>query len=192
MIRVEYVAVAARCLIGLVFVVAAGSKLQSRTAWHEFVMSVSSLRLVSDRTARSVAVVVVIGEVVTVVLMAAPTALVIAGFMIAAALLVVFAIAITVGRRRGARVRCRCFGASQSVLGGAHVGRDAALAAVALLAAYGLIAESPSEMHPAGVVIAATGGSVAALVAIAMDDVIALFRSSPRSGTTAPRNRRLR
>ncbi|MGP3961961.1 MauE/DoxX family redox-associated membrane protein [Nonomuraea sp. 3N208] len=88
-------------LIGVVFAVAAFSKLRSRAALRSFA---SSLAMLPERFRMPVAGVVASGEAAAAVLMAVPQA----GLPLSGLLLCAFSAAISVSIRRGHQVSCRC------------------------------------------------------------------------------------
>jgi len=177
---VDYAVIGCRCLLGLVFAVAVVGKLRDRAAVRELAGSVAAMRLLPDRWAVPAAGAIAGAEALVVVLLVISP---VAGCWLAALLLATFAAAIATGRRRGARARCRCFGSSGragAVLGARHGARNAGLA---LAAVFGAAAGSasvgaavPTEgLHPGGVAVAVAAGAVLAIVAITLDDLVALF-----------------
>jgi hypothetical protein len=171
---VQYLAIGIRCLIGALFLASAISKVSTRGAFGAFVSSVRGMRLLPPGRARPVAIVVVVAEFGVCVLLAVPVAAAtVAGFMVAAGLLAVFAIGITVAIGRGARVPCRCFGASTTPLGPRHVARDAGLAAVAVAGA--VVALSTGPVHAGGAAVAALAGLLLGGLVLAIDDIVELF-----------------
>lgn len=98
-----YVYVGCACLVGLVFVVSAFSKLRD---FSGFVASVPRLVPMPIGRARPVAVVVVAAETAVPILVAVPP-LGALGFTVAAVLLFAFTVAIAGALRRGRRSSCR-------------------------------------------------------------------------------------
>jgi Methylamine utilisation protein MauE len=170
-----YVLVGCRCLIGLVFAVAAASKLSGRTAFGEFAGSVRAMRLLQRRFVVPVAGAIAAGEGVVALAMALAPA---AGFALAAALLLLVTGATFVTIRRGARVRCRCFGASASPLSYRHMVRNSLLLAIAAAGLAGA-AGGAGPAHPAGALVAAGAGLVGGAILVRFDDIIDLYRASP-------------
>jgi uncharacterized membrane protein YphA (DoxX/SURF4 family) len=167
-----YAALAARVLIGLVFVVSAAGKLR---AYGEFVTSVRDFRLLPPAWDRPVAAVVVAVEVaVPVLLLVSATARL--GAALAIGLLAVLTAAVWSAVQRGTGAVCRCFGVRPDPLGPRHVARNLTLLVAAGLALGG------GAVAPAGVVVAVGAAVVAALVLLRLDDLADLFR-----GTPAPR-----
>jgi uncharacterized membrane protein YphA (DoxX/SURF4 family) len=176
----DYLAVACRCLIGVVFVVSAFGKVRSRQAFREFVTSTAAL---VPRRGRALSPVVVAAELAVPVLLAVPVT-VRTGFGLAAVLLAAFAVAIAAAVRRGVRTSCRCFGASTAPLGTRHVVRNAGLFAVAAVGAL-LGPGRPAEL--AGVAIAAIAAVVLAALVTRLDDLVELFAPMPTSGGRSSR-----
>jgi hypothetical protein len=160
----------------LVFVVSVVSKVRNRKAYAEFVASTRRLAPPLVSAARPLAAVVVGMELAAVLLVALPPT-VLAGFGVAAALLVAFSGAILLALRRGERAPCRCFGTSEQPLGYTQVVRNVALIAVTVLGALGGLATTAAPALP-GVVIAVATGGILALLAIMADDIAALFRGA--------------
>ena len=168
----SYVVLGCRLLIAVVFAVAAGAKLSSRSGFAEFAASVRDLRLLPRPLATPVAVAVVAAEGAVVAAMAVAPA---AGFVLAAALLTAVTAAAVAAMRHGRRVPCRCFGASGRPLGPRHVARNAVLLAAAAAGFAGLATAGASAVRPAGAVLAALAGLVAGAVVVRLDDVIDLY-----------------
>ncbi|WUI01374.1 hypothetical protein OHR68_05985 [Spirillospora sp. NBC_00431] len=159
----QYVSLAARCAVGLVFLVAVLGKVRSRKAFAEFRSSVPGLAPGLPRTTTSVAVVT--AESVTVVLLAIePTAPV--GFVLAGAVLLAFTWAIQRSLRNGRRASCRCLGTSTVPLGRVHVVRNLALISAVTSGLSAHLAAASAPVHPAGALVAAAGGGVLAVVFI--------------------------
>jgi methylamine utilization protein MauE len=169
---VPYLALAARVLLGVVFLISVGSKLRGPAA---FAASVAALRVVPAGWVRAVAVLVVTGEAATVVLLATPAALF--GFATAVLLLVAFSVAIGATIRRGTRTTCRCFGTSAVPLGPLHLVRNAALVAVAAGGAVATV--SGGAPAAGGLVVAAAAGLLAGGLVTVIDDIRQLFHPYP-------------
>ncbi|GAA1888008.1 MauE/DoxX family redox-associated membrane protein [Actinomadura bangladeshensis] len=167
----QYVALTARCALGLIFLVAVAGKLRSRDAFREFRLSVPGLAPGLPPMATSVAVVA--AESAAVVLLALPWTAP-AGLALAGAVLLAFAAGVHRALRDGRRATCRCFGTRPSPIGRAHVVRNLVLTAVAW---GGLAAQlaSPGPVHPAGAVIAVAGAAVLTLVSVFFDELADLL-----------------
>ncbi len=164
-----YVALACRCLTGIVFAVSAFSKVRSAAAFRDFSAWLGGLPLPGVR-GRGAAAVMAGTEVVIVVALLLPwTAQ--AGLALAAVTLAVFAAGTVAAVRRGVRTPCQCFGTSARPLGLRHAGRDLLLCAAA--AAGAVSAGAPA--HPAAVVLSLAAGLIAAAFVLFLDDITALF-----------------
>ncbi|WP_163507366.1 MauE/DoxX family redox-associated membrane protein [Fodinicola acaciae] len=171
----DYVAIACRLLIGVVFAASAATKLVGPSAFTAFVTSVRQMRVVPGTFARPVAYVVVAAEALIVVLVAVPYAgSAVAGFAIAAVLLAAFAVGIVISVRRGERTPCRCFGKSTTPLGPVHVVRNIFLICVTIAGAAGTLGSAGVDL--AGAAVAAVAGAVAGALVVALDDIVDLFR----------------
>ncbi|MEU6711428.1 MauE/DoxX family redox-associated membrane protein [Nonomuraea sp. NPDC046802] len=142
----------ARVLIAVVFFAAVVGKTRSRQGFAEFRDSVAA---VGPRwlPAGPAAGAVVAGEAATVVLLAVPGTR-LAGYALAALLLIVFCAGIARTIRARQSVRCQCFGAGGGVLGPQHLVRNGLLVAVAVV---GALAGDVPTSAPAMLVALATG-----------------------------------
>ncbi|MFE4623618.1 MauE/DoxX family redox-associated membrane protein [Streptomyces mirabilis] len=147
-------------------------------------MAACTARNAAARLSRLVAVAVVVGECAAVVLLAlgpggAP------GFVLTL-LLAAFTTGIVRTLRSGTKASCACFGASTAPIGRRHVVRNTVLLALAAA-----LAGTPAPTQPAGVLIAAFGALVGALLVIFTDELGTLFddgapRTSGRVRGSAP------
>jgi hypothetical protein len=173
---VSYIEVFGRCLIGVVFLVSAVSKLRGSRQFREFAASLTAMRLLPSRLVTPVAAVVAATELAVPVLLAPlpVPGLAAAGFAIAALLLAGFAVAIVVVLRRGVQASCRCFGGSGAApFGRHHVVRNAVLTLIAGLGVYASLGQPTVDLQ----VLALAGplGLVGALVTVRLDDLVDLF-----------------
>ncbi|MEV4568581.1 MauE/DoxX family redox-associated membrane protein [Nonomuraea sp. NPDC049419] len=169
----EYVALAARCTLGIVFLVAVAGKVRGRAAFEAFRRSVPALvPLPRGRVPAALPATVVALEAATVLLLTteftAP-----AGLALAGAVLLAFSLGIRHALRAGSRASCNCFGASSAPLGRRHLVRNLALIAVACTG----LATSYAGPQPqlAGAVLAIAAGGLIALFAVFTDDLADLF-----------------
>ncbi|MCA2185644.1 MauE/DoxX family redox-associated membrane protein [Nonomuraea cavernae] len=189
----DYPAIGCACLVALVFALSAWSKVRGRAAFREFAAATRVLagsvraRGISDSVARTTALVVVVAEAATALLVAVPyTAR--AGFALAVVLLTGFSVAIAASLRRGVSTSCRCFGASSAPLSGRHLVRNGVLlaASVAGLVTAGGQLGSP---HPGGIAIAAVAALVVAVLLTRIDDLAELFAPPAADGRGAQRGK---
>ncbi|UBU18339.1 MauE/DoxX family redox-associated membrane protein [Nonomuraea gerenzanensis] len=169
----EYVALAARCTLGIVFLAAVAGKVRGREAFAAFRRSMPALvPLWRGRVPAALPVAVVAVESATVVLLTAESTAP-AGLVLAGAVLLAFSLGIRHALRSGSRVSCNCFSTSSAPLGRRHLVRNAGLIAVAVtgLAASG----AGTHAHPAGAVLALAAGGLIALLAVFTDDLTDLF-----------------
>ncbi|MEU9165447.1 MauE/DoxX family redox-associated membrane protein [Streptomyces sp. NPDC048424] len=175
--------IAVRSLIGTVFLVSSLSKARNRAAYRGFVRSLAHMRVgppaLDEPTARTV----LAAEFATWMLLAVPTAPAgRLGLLLATLLLAAFTFGIARTLRRRSPVACNCFGLSTTPVGGRHLVRNVLLAAVAL----GCLL-APAARGPAGaghVLVAAIAGLVTGLVTTALDEIVALLRPLPDTGTS--------
>ena len=183
------VALGCAVAVGLVFGTSLVTKL-GRERFRTFVGSAGPLELFPVGWRARVAGVVVAAElVVTTAVLGWGVSvalghhlgwLLLVGFGGAGCLLAGFTVGIGVALRRGERAPCRCFGASATPMGLAHVVRNLVLivATVLGMASGG----SYAALEPAGVVLGVVAGVVVAVVIVKFDHVVELFRDSRVAG----------
>jgi hypothetical protein len=172
---VPYVEVACRLLLATVFAVALAGKVTGRAAWAAFEDSLRDMAVVPEHRVVPAAAGAAATEAAIVVCLLIPTAPTgIAGFLLAAGLLAVFAVAITSVVRRKQAVPCRCFGTSSTPLSTRHIVRNALLIAVSLLGA--VAAAQPTAAQLPAAVLAGVAGAVIGMLVAALDDLVALLR----------------
>jgi uncharacterized membrane protein YphA (DoxX/SURF4 family) len=179
-VLVDGVELACRVMLAVVLGFAAASKLRGRRAFRDFVESLSALGVPARAPLAHAVVAAEISAIVLLVLVPS------AGFPLAMALVVGFTVVVARAIRSGVRVACRCFGASQTALGPAHLVRNLLLLLVA-------VAGTAAWLHGDGgplafdTAAAACGAGIIGGAAVARwDDLAALVW--PRS--TAPNRRR--
>src|SRR5438046_2434105 len=105
-----YAVAGCRALIVVVFAVALTSKLRG---WRQFAASVAELRLFPGDWTTSVAAATAAAEGAAVASVVGPSTRVAGwGLVLSGALSAGFAVVVVLVRRRGVRMKCRCFGAS--------------------------------------------------------------------------------
>ncbi|MEU4265996.1 MauE/DoxX family redox-associated membrane protein [Streptomyces sp. NPDC025273] len=176
-----YVEIGMRCLIGAVFLISFLGKVSGPGKFAAFIKSVHGMRIVPSRAARPVARVVLAAEASVCLLLAVPAAAgALAGFTVSAALLVSFALAITLSVRRGVRAPCRCFGASAVPLRSWHAVRNLLLTACA--AGGAVAATGNGQAHVGGAALAVFGGLLLGVLVTLLDDLFDLFRPGGDTG----------
>ncbi|MEQ4301016.1 MauE/DoxX family redox-associated membrane protein [Plantactinospora sp. B6F1] len=180
-----YLAIGIRCLIGVVFLGSIVGKLTGRDAFEAFVASTARISALPDRFVRPLALGVVGAEAAVCVLVTVPSPAAVLGLVLAAGLLVAFAVGVLAAIVRGERTPCRCFGASTLPLGPSHVVRNIALALVAVLGATIGTAATPAQL-PGGV-LAALSAVVLGGVLTRLDDIVGLFRSPAQEAADVAR-----
>jgi len=187
-VAMRYVVIGCAAVLAAVCVVSAASKARSRSA---FVAFIASAGLLLPKYPRSLAVPIawaVLGAevAVTPLLFLAP----IAGFALAAVLLLGFCGTVALAVHKGVREPCRCFGAGAAPLGYRHAVRAGALGGIAVLGGAGAVALAVRGAaglfvgaDPGGVAVAVAVATVLVAVTVRLDDLVDLF-STPayRSG----------
>ena len=174
---VEYLQFGCQVLLGGVFVVSAGSKVYSRTAFADFRAATARLTGAGAARARQLAVATVAAEIAIVLAMIVP-ALVLLGFAAGIGLLAVLTAAIVGSLRRGQSAPCRCFGASNSPLGTQHVARNAALAAFGVLGIAASLSGGTSSLDIGLACVVAFAALIGVALTARLDDLIGLFRTT--------------
>jgi hypothetical protein len=176
---VQYWEIGVRCMIGIIFLVSSVSKARSRAEFESFVESVRRMRLLPSDRVRLVAAGVLVAEFIAWMLLVLPVRIAtVAGFSVAAGLLLVFTAAIAMTVRRGVRTSCRCLGASVTPLGPWQIVRNLLLAGAAVLA--GAASFGSGQVEPGGMVVAVFAGLVLGGLVAVFDAVVELFRGATR------------
>ncbi|MEU5527930.1 MauE/DoxX family redox-associated membrane protein [Micromonospora chersina] len=165
-----YVEIACRVLLGTVLLAAAVGKVSGRYAYREFTRSVRDM---GYRPAGPLAAAVVAAEFTAVVLLAVIPR---AGFLLSAALLLAFTVAVATNLRR-AGATCRCFGRTAAPLGRHHVWRNAFLVGCAIAGALA----PAGPVRPGEALLAVAGGLLTGVLVVMMDDLRFLFGASRRT-----------
>ena len=176
-----YAVFACRGLIGLVFAVAAVTKIRSPSAYREFASWLAALPVPLARN-RALPAVFIAAEAAIVALVAVPVTAT-AGLLLAAGCLVVMTSGTGVIVKRGARVSCQCFGPSSSPLGARHIVRDGILLVIALAGALGA---SRGTASPGGIALSLVAALIGATFVVFSDDLIALFGTDPAARVSEP------
>lgn len=181
MLLVDFIAIAGRCLLGVVFACSAGGKLLSRQAFRDFAATLPATGLVPAGGQFAAAAALVAAELtVPIALVLDPTA----GFALGLALLALFTVVIGLVMAHRRRVPCRCFGAGSRPLGTVHLVRNGLLVGVGGLGLY-------TSLQPAGAVssgaigLAAGVGIVLGALLVTFDEFVDLFvPESAREGVS--------
>ncbi|WP_435973036.1 MauE/DoxX family redox-associated membrane protein [Streptomyces sp. Qhu_M48] len=170
----EYLLFGARCALAVTLAASAIGKLR---APGDFRRAVQDMDVVPDRLAGPVAGAVLAAETALILLVWLPGGLGAVAFAAAALLLAAFTAVLVALIRRGSDVSCACFGQSRTPVGAAHLVRNGALLAIAVLgalaAAGGSGAALPAEL-PAALAAALAAAVVSALL-ISTDTLVDLF-----------------
>ncbi|MBE3011823.1 methylamine utilization protein MauE [Microbispora sp. NEAU-D428] len=173
-----YAVLTARLVLMGVFLVSALTKLRTRQAFGEFTMAVRRLGGLPAPLGVPAAVVVVTAEAGTVVMLAAPglDGDGRAGLLLAAGLLLGFAVVLFAALRRGTAEPCRCFGGSDEPISRRHVARNAVLAAGAVAGAAMTSAAGDTPVALPVAALCLVGASVAVGAVVLLDDLLHLLR----------------
>ncbi len=176
-----YAVFACRGLIGLVFAVAAVTKVRGPSAYREFASWLAALPVPMARN-RALPAAFIGAEAAIVALVAVPVTAT-AGLVLAAGCLAVMTVGTGVIVKRGARVSCQCFGPSSSPLGARHVVRDGILLVIALA---GILGTRGGTASPAGIALSLVAALIGTTFVVFSDDLIALFKTDPAARVGEP------
>jgi hypothetical protein len=175
------IAVASAGVLAVVFVTAIVGKARPSSfgAYREAVVDLwPGRRRLPSATARALAYLFLAGEVVAVatlpLCLVGPPALRAVPFTVAGLLLLAFTVGQVAVLARGESVGCACFGRTSSPVTKLSAGRNLVLIAIALAGASGAAAGGRIDWPAA--VLAVVAGAVVGLFAVALDDIVALFR----------------
>ncbi|MEU0629262.1 MauE/DoxX family redox-associated membrane protein [Streptomyces sp. NPDC005989] len=187
---INYVVDGGRVLLGLVFLCSALSKTRGAAAYRDFRDAVGWLAPALRRHTAPVAVAVVTAEAAVIVMLAVP-ATVVAGFALAAVLLLAFTTGLVAALRRGVSTACHCFGPGDGRLAPRHVVRNLALATVALAGtATALNTPHIGAAPSARLLLTAGVAAVLALITVTLDDLANLFAVSGTEVDATPKANR--
>jgi hypothetical protein len=167
-----YVLLFARCVLAVTFVSSVIGKVRSRERYTAFVTACGELAPVLP--SRLCAPTVVAAECAVLAGLALPASE-IAAFVVAAALLTGFTVAIALVLYRRRQVKCHCFGASSAPLGTRHVVRNGALLLVTAAGAWAAANVSIVELLPVTAMSTAVAGVACGLVVAFLDELVELF-----------------
>jgi hypothetical protein len=175
-----YVVLASQLAVAGVLLLSLLSKVRSRRAYEEFAASLAGLGALPRGWVPAAAVGTVVAEACATLLLVLSMSTAPVGFGLAGGLLSIFGAAMVVAMRRGSRVPCRCFGASITPIGPAHIIRNLLLLGACVIGFVGS-ARDVAPMHDmVGVTISLAAAAVAVLLVRRLDDVVALFGTSRR------------
>jgi hypothetical protein len=165
---------ACRGVVGLVFAVAASSKIRGAGAYREFASWLAALPVPLARS-RALPVLLTAAEVAIVPMVAVPDTAP-AGLVLAAGCLTVMTAGAVIIIIKGARVPCQCFGQARSPLGTRHLVRDGILLAVATTGAViGWRGHGAGAGSPAAIALTLAAALTVATFLVFLDDLTALF-----------------
>jgi hypothetical protein len=182
--------IAVLVLTGCVYGTSAAAKLGGRRAYRSYRAGLGEAGLVPARLLPATAAALAAGETAAAAGLAAaavltavagPGAVTVTAVSLsgAALLTAILAAGVAVVVHRGTRARCACFGAASGGSAGRPLGRAHLLRNLGLLAvvAAGLAADAVTAGRPApaGAVLAALAGAVAAVLLVRLDDLVAVF-----------------
>jgi hypothetical protein len=166
-----YIEISCRWLLAIVFACSAFAKLHNGASFRGFRSWLVNLPVPVARHAGVAAAAVAAAEVSIVVLAVLPWTAA-AGFVIAAVTLAAFIGGTCVAIARGTTASCECFGTSGTRLGWHHVGRDAALLAVAVA---GAVMPGARGASAAGIAVSVAAAVILAIFVVFLDDWLTLL-----------------
>ncbi|HZI16600.1 MAG TPA: MauE/DoxX family redox-associated membrane protein [Myxococcus sp.] len=161
-----------RLLLAVVFALAAGSKAWSRESFKDFTRTLGSFGVPKALEGAPLAAAVVVAEALCVLLLLAAAP---AGYALALLLLGGFTLGLVRAWRGAEPVSCRCFGASASPVGPAHLARNGLLLSVGVL---GMLGHQAGMAGPAPLEVALLAGAIGVLAGVFVtrwDDLVFLI-----------------
>jgi len=165
-----YAQVAARVLLGAVFIVAFAGKARSYSAFTAFADSLPDLGWLTRSGRRALAVAIPASEAAVVGLLAVP-ATIAWGFTAGLVLLCGLTFGASFAIMSGRRVECRCFGSTARPIGPAELGRNAILIVIALAGLMARIGSWHGSVSATGMTLAFGLGWLGALVIVGWDEL---------------------
>ncbi|NBC39622.1 hypothetical protein GTZ93_07230 [Corallococcus exiguus] len=172
-------------MLAMVFALAALGKARGRKPFEDFIQTLKSFGLPRALAGAPLAATLILAEAASALLLLVGMG---AGYVLALLLLVGFTLGIAWVIRRGKKVACRCFGASNAPVSAAHLVRNGLLLTITVVGAVSHEAASGGLAVGMGV-IAGTVGVLAGLFVTRWDDLVFLFRG-PQSLAALSRTRR--
>ena len=177
---VEYLSLACRCAIAIIFVTSAASKLTGPGSFPAFVRAVRRMKVVPWPLIKATAIIVVSTEILIALLLIIPLSITgLVGFAIALGLLTAFTYGIIGTVRRKDQTPCRCFGKSSVPLGPRHIIRNVCFMAMSALGFIGLL--FPADFDIPMAIVASIAGLVVGGLGTMVDDITELFWPSPKT-----------
>ncbi len=182
-----YAILGCRCLLALVFAVAAFTKLRGRSAFGAFVAWFGALSTFSALPAtvrHLLAAATVAAEALLVVVVLLPWTSLVALWLATAMLAGYMAGAVVIAHRQPG-MPCQCFGASAAPLGTRAIVRNAVLLVIATV---GAVAATHSGVglgsaQAAATVLSLVAAATAAMTVIFLDDLVAFLADRPPTGS---------
>ncbi|WP_371877595.1 MauE/DoxX family redox-associated membrane protein [Pyxidicoccus parkwayensis] len=161
-----------RLMLATVFALAALGKARGRKPFDDFIQTLENFGFPHSLAGAPLAATLILAEAASALLLLVG---VMAGYVLALALLAGFTLGIAWVMHRGEKVACKCFGASNTPVGAAHLVRNGLLLTITVVGAVS---------HPSGSgglavgmgVIAGTAGVLAGLLVTRWDDLVFLLR----------------
>ncbi|WP_395842441.1 MauE/DoxX family redox-associated membrane protein [Archangium violaceum] len=172
-----------RLMLSVVLTLAFASKVRNRSSFQDFIQTLGRFGFPKPWVGSPLAAAVVLAEAASALLLLLTS---LAGYVLALALFTGFTLGIARVLRRGERVRCRCFGASDTPMGASHLVRNGLLIAVTLAGAVGHEVGPPSSPLSVAGWGAGALGVLAGFFITRWDDLVFLLHGpEPMAGPPA-------
>ena len=179
----DAVDVGCRWLLGVVLVLAAAGKAWGRRPFEDFIQTLGRFGFPRAWAGPPLAATVIAAEALSALLLLAVP---LAGYAATLVLLGGFTVGLARVWRGGEPVRCRCFGASDTPVGGAHLVRNGLLLAVAVVGVFSHRAGLGAPVSLGMGVLAGALGALTGLFVTRWDDLVFLLREpQPVARTSA-------
>lgn len=167
-----YILMFCRMTIAVLFLVSFGRKL---LAFRDFAITVGDFKLFPRRWSKTVAWLLLNGEIATAILVSLGGDLLLLGFLLAMVLLVVFSIALMTALWRNINMSCNCFGRTEQRISPYDVARNTFLALCSVLAWW--VSRYPIESLSSGEIVLLALMSIVFLLCVTnLGDIVETLR----------------
>lgn len=165
-----------RVAIGLLFLISGGSKLLNIA---KFQQTVTHFRLFPARMSPILSLVALVGEISVVLFLAIGGQLLLIGFLLAIALLLIFCAALISVLARSIQTSCNCFGTSEKPVTRVDIYRNITFILCSLIGFVLITQGTRSEQIEPGMwLLSGVMAAIVVMMTISLDEIMQLFRSN--------------
>lgn len=177
-----YTSLVCRLICCLVLAASSYGKLNSKSAFREFIAWIGTLSALFARVRTALAIAITVGEVLIVLLIAIPASYAV-GLALASCLFAIFSIGMLVIISSGRTIGCNCFGTSSAPVGIRHLIRNVLLCSIAVA---GIAPIGPRATDLAGVALVIGAALVIAALLVSVDELEMLFANPKHEPKAEP------